>query len=195
MRLETNTMSHLKVLELSLRNGMSSFCITLEAHPPEVSYVPAGHVGTAHTGSVWLCWKPREPARLHPRCSGHDQREKPEVRRELFLEGPGKAPLFWNVEESPGLMVLVEKMVPSGLMLDLFPRCLCQGKSCNFFQYGLPLFSLVRLKYQMYVVSACEGCWLKFLYFMSFPYWRKWPGLAPPQAAALSYRRRARCRS
>ena len=104
---------------------------------------------------MWLrsCWKPREPARPTQDALATRIKEK-NLRSEgnWFLEGPGRPLPIWNVEESPGLMVLVEKMVPSGLMLDLFPRCLCQGKAATFSNM-VCLFSLVRLKYQMYVWS------------------------------------------
>ena len=134
---------------------MSSFCITLEAHPPEASYAPAGHVGHSTHGErvAQVLLEAQGACTAYPRCSGHnDQREKPEVRRELVPRGARKAPPYLECRRVPGLMVLVEKMVPSGLMLDLFPRCLCQGKAATFSNM-VCLFSLVRLKYQMYVWS------------------------------------------
>ena len=151
---------------------------------------------TAHMGSLWLrsFWKPREPERSTQDALATMIKEE-NLRSEAswFLEGPGRhqprPSLFWSVEETPGLMVLVEKAVPSGLMLGLFPRSLCWGKAATFSNMACH-FSLLWLKYQMYVWSQPVS-WLKFLHFMSCLYWRKWPGLAP-EAAALSYRRIAR---
>ena len=176
---------------------MSSFCITLEAHPPEASYAPAGHVGHSTHGErvAQVLLEAQGACTAHPRCSGHkDQREKPEVRRELVPRGARKAPPYLECRrvsraDGPGWEDGAQWPYAGFVPQVSVPR-----KSCNFFQYGLPLLTGEAEVPDVCVVSACEGCWLKFLYFMSFPYWRKWPGLAP-QAAALSYRRRARCRS
>lgn len=153
--------------------------------------------GTAHTGSVWLrsCWKPREPARPTQDALATMIKEK-NLRSEgnWFLEGPGRPlPILEcrRVSRADGPGWGDGAQWPYA---GFVPQVSVPRKSCNFFQYGLPLLTGEAEVPDVCVVSACEGCWLKFLYFMSFPYWRKWPGLAP-QAAALSYRRRARCRS
>lgn len=144
-----------------LRNSMSGFCITLEAHPPEAPCALAGHVGhSTHWESVaQVLLEAQGACKVHTRCSGHeDQRGKPEVRRELVPRKAWKAPAvplpILECRRVSWLMVLVEKMVPSGLMLGLSPRCLGQGKAETFSNMTCH-FSMVRLKYQMYVWSQC----------------------------------------
>lgn len=96
---------------------------------------------------------------------------KPEVRRELVPRKARKAPalplLYWSVGVS-WLMVLVEKMVPSGLTLGSFPGVCAEEKLRPFSgQLGLPFLTGVAEVPEICTVSACEGCWLKFLYFIT----------------------------
>ena len=117
--------------------------------------------GTAHMGErvAQVLLEAQGACKVHTRCSGHeDQRGKPEVRRELVPRKAWKAPAvplpILECRRVSWLMVLVEKMVPSGLMLGLSPRCLGQGKAETFSNMTCH-FSMVRLKYQMYVWSQC----------------------------------------
>ena len=142
-------MSYLKISGAQfLRNGMSDFCITLEAHPPEVPCAPAGHVGHSTHGErvAQVLLEAQGACKVHTRYSGHeDQRGKPEVRRELVPRKARKAPALplpiLECRRVSWLMVLVEKMVPSGLMLGLFPRCLCRGKAATFLRTTWPAIS------------------------------------------------------
>lgn len=73
---------------------MSSFCITLGAHPPETPHAPAGHVGHSTHGErvAQVLLEAQGACMVYPRCSGHDdQREKPGVRREFVPGGARKA--------------------------------------------------------------------------------------------------------
>ena len=103
--------------------------------------------GIAHMGSVWFrsFWKPREPARSTQDALATKMKGKPEVRRELVPRKARKAPAvplpILECRRVSWLMVLVEKMVPSGLMLGFFPRCLCRGKAATFLRTTWPAIS------------------------------------------------------
>lgn len=152
---------------------------------------PAGHVGHSTRGACG--WKPREPARPTRMLWLLIKEKNLRSEGNWFLEEPGRPLLILECEESPSWWSWLRRWCPVALCWICSPG-VCAKEKLQLFPIWSASSHWWGLKYQMYVVSACEGCWLKFLYFMSFPYWRKWPGLAP-QAAALSYRRRARCRS
>ena len=114
---------------------------------------------------------------VHTRCSGHDdQRGNLEVRRELVLRRARMAtasrlPILecrrvsWA--DDPGLEDGAQwpyaRFVPQGVCaeekLQPFPG-----------QLDPPFLTGMAKVPEVCVVSACEGCWLKFLYFKSCPY-------------------------
>lgn len=184
-------MSHLKSSGAQSEKWDEQLFVSLWKHTLWGILCSCRTCGAQHTqGSVWLrsCWKPREPARPTQDALATMIKEK-NLRSEgnWFLEGPGRPLLFWNVEGGlPGWWSWLRRWGPVALCWICSPG-VCAKEAATFFQYGLPL-----LTGEAEVPDVCGlslwGLLAEILYFMSFPYWRKWPGLAP-QAAALSYRR------
>lgn len=110
-----------------------------------------------------------------------------------FWAGPGRGQplpsLAWCVEESLRLRVLFRRWCPVALCSVCCPN-VCAEEKLQLFpgQPDPPLLTGVPNMPEVCVVSAPEGCGLKFLYFKSCPYWwqkgRKKQMLKDPQMRA-----------